>query len=111
MKRSTRTAAGTCVAGIGLCVGVGLGLAGPAAAAPAPTLPPSPAVTTPSMPAPPTVVPQASTPAQAPDTIQVPAGNAGVSGTASNSGTWEIAALVGAGAVALGGAGVAVRRR
>jgi hypothetical protein len=56
-------------------------------------------------------MPQASTPAQAPGTIQVPAGNAGVSGTASNSGTWEIAALVGAGAVALGGAGVAVRRR
>lgn len=97
--------------------GTGVGLAAPSSAAtPAPTVSvtptataaPSPAVTLPTAP---TIDPSASAFPVAAPSIEVPAGNARVTG-GSSSALVEVLGLVGAGSVLIGGATVvSVRRR
>lgn len=108
-----------CLAAAALCLslaGTGSALATPTAS---PTASPIPVLPTavPSPSAPQSVgsaTPTRGTDSQVPGgtDIQVPAGNAGPAARpAHGSFDWELAALLGAGAVFLGGAGIAVRRR
>jgi len=110
-------AAGTTGATV-LLSGLALGLAGPASAAPTPSRSaPSTAATAAPVPSTPMLsVAPTSAPTTAPTRdsapIQVPAGNAGPQASSGGATSTEIAALLGAGVLLLGGGAVlAVRRR
>jgi hypothetical protein len=97
--------------------GTGVGFAAPSlAATPAPTVSvtpeataaPSPAVTEPTAP---TLDPSASALPVAAPSIEVPAGDARVSGGSGGGSSAEILGLLGAGSVLIGGATVVTMRR
>jgi hypothetical protein len=110
IRRSLATAAAS---GALIVSGLGLALAGPASAAAPSSAPPSPVPTT-SQSARPSQLPTvAPTPVQSSaPVIEVPAGNAGPSNTASGGATSLDIALLAAGVVLAGGGAVmAIRRR